>query len=96
MRANHLHRYKKVDLSRDKTKKYLVYMCVKPLCTHYLPMHLALGRECECNICHNIMVITNETLIHSGGGPAARPRCDNCVKKKITQEVEAIADFLKE
>jgi hypothetical protein len=94
--ANHLHRYKKVNLSRDKDKKYLVYKCVKPLCSHYLPIHLAEGKECECNICYNIMVITKETLTHSGGTPAARPRCDNCVRKRIKEEVTAIAEFLKE
>lgn len=94
--ANHLHRYKKVNLSRDKDKRYLVYKCTKPLCSHYLPMHLAEGKECECNICHNIMVITREVLTHSGGAPSARPRCKACVKTRVKEDVAAVADFLKD
>lgn len=93
--ANHLHLYKKVNLTRKKGKEpYLVYRCTKPLCPHYLPLDLAEGKMCECNVCGEPMVITRETLTHSSGNPMARPRCTNCIKRKNTDTVDAIAAFL--
>lgn len=94
--ANHLHRYRKVNLSNERDKKYLVYRCTKPACSHYVPLHLAEGKLCACNICGEPMILTRDVLTHSGGKPPARPRCGKCVKKRIPEEVTALADFLKE
>jgi hypothetical protein len=92
---NHIHRYRKLDLSRTKGKPYLVYSCIKPTCTHYLPIEQTLGKVCECNICNEPMIITKETLTHSHGGPMARPRCTGCIKRKNAPQMDAIASFLK-
>lgn len=92
--ADHLHRYKKVNLGRDG-KEYLVYRCTKPLCTHYLRIDMAEGVMCECNRCGNPMIIDREILIKSGGKPMAKPHCINCTKKK-QPNLEEIAKFLKE
>jgi hypothetical protein len=94
--ANHLHRYKKVNLARKTEEEYLVYKCTKPLCSHYAPMNLVEGKLCECNICGDSMIITREVLIHSGGKPMARPRCSGCIKRKKSETVDAIAAFLNQ
>jgi formylmethanofuran dehydrogenase subunit E len=93
--ANHLHKYKKVNLTRDKTKEpYIVYKCLKPTCTHYMPIELAEGNLCECNRCGEPMIITRAVLVHSGGKPMAKPHCPNCIKRRKSQDVETIAAFL--
>jgi len=94
---NHLHKYRKVNLTRDKKKEpFLVYKCVKPNCTHYIRMDVAEGLMCECNVCGDAMVITKEVLTHSGKKPMAKPRCINCIRRKKADDVESIAAFLAE
>lgn|SRR5215471_5492417 len=92
--ANHLHRYKKVNLSRKKDEPYLVYKCVKPACSHYVPINLAEGKLCECNRCAEPMIITKATLTHSNNKPMAKPHCPNCIKRKNADDVAALAEFL--
>lgn len=92
--ANHLHRLKKVNLSSDKANPYLVYKCVKPACSHYIPINLAEGKLAECNRCGEPMIITKAVLTHSGGKPMAKPHCPNCIKRKNEKDVAAIAAFL--
>lgn len=92
--ANHVHRYRKVNLSRKKSEPYLVYRCTKPACSHYLPLDLAEGKMCECNRCGEPMVITKETLNRSNGGAMAKPHCGNCIKRKSAETVDALAEFL--
>ena len=93
--ANHIHRYKKVNLSRDKENPYFVYKCTKPACSHYLPLDLAEGKMTECNVCNSPFLIAKEQLTRSGGKAMTRPRCTDCIKRKNTKEVEMMAEFLK-
>jgi|GEM_PF-3609558 len=93
--TEHIHRYKKVDLSRDKDKPYPVYKCVKPVCSHYMPMDLAEGKLCECNKCGEPMVISKITLRGNGGKPMTRPHCLQCIKRKKVENVDAINEFLE-
>lgn len=96
--TEHLHRFKKVNLTRDKKKDpFLVYKCTKANCTYYIRMDLAEGLMCECNVCCDAMVITKEVLTHSGRTqPMAKPRCPNCIRRKKANDVESIAAFLAE
>lgn len=91
--ANHLHRYKKVDIG-SINKPFLVYKCMKPACSHYIRMDLAEGKICECNSCNEPMLITKQVLRHSGNKPATKPKCPKCIKRKNNAEVEALAKFL--
>lgn len=94
--ANHLHRYKKKNIGVDG-KIYLVYICTKPACSHYIRVDLAEGKLCECNICHETMIINKVVLSHSTGVALVRPHCSNCTKrKKVThvEDVETITKFL--
>lgn len=93
---NHLHKYKKVDLSSDKDKSYLVYKCTKPACSHYVPLHLAEGKICECNRCGEPMLITKHVMTGSGKKPMTLPHCGDCIKRKkgTLDDVAAISEFL--
>jgi hypothetical protein len=90
--ANHLHKYKKVNLS--ETGEYLVYKCMKPACSHYVPIKLSEGKLCECNRCGEPMIITKSVLTHSNNKPMARPHCTGCIKRKNEKDVAALAEFI--
>lgn len=94
MASDHIHRYKKIDIGGE-TKEFFVYKCMKPTCSHYLPINLAEGQMCECNRCHEPMIITKKILTHSAGKPMTKPHCGACVKRKKSADVDAIAEFLK-
>jgi hypothetical protein len=91
--ANHLHRYKKVNLST--TGEYWVYKCEKPMCSHYIPINLAFGKLCECNRCHEPFIIGKIQLTGSNGRPMTRPHCVKCIKRKESDDAQKITDFLK-
>ena len=94
--SNHLHKYKKVDLSRKKGKDpFLVYQCQVPTCTHYIPITLAIGKVCECNRCGGVMVITKSTLTRSNGGAMLMPHCDDCIRRKNVETIIDVASFLE-
>lgn len=84
--ANHLHRYKKVNLGNDED--YFVYRCMKPACSHYLAVKLVENKLCECNRCHEAMVMTKEAM------QLTKPHCADCVKRKASKDVEALSKFL--
>jgi hypothetical protein len=91
--ANHLHKYKKVNIGSDGNE-FLVYKCMKPACSHYIRIDLSEGKLCECNKCGEPMILSKEILTHSGGKPMAKPHCPNCVRRKNADTVEAIANFI--
>lgn len=91
--ANHLHRYKKKNLGRNG-KEYLVYMCTKPACSHYIPMSQAEGKLCACNVCDEPMILDRVILTRSGGRPMTRPHCSECIKRKKAKDVATIAEFV--
>lgn len=92
--ANHLHRYKKVNIAGFGRPPYYVYKCMKPACSHYIRLDLAEGKLCECNKCGEPMIVSRVVLTHSSGRPMTNPHCTNCIKRKRTTDVEAINDFL--
>lgn len=96
--ANHLHRYKKVNLSRKHGEKYFVYRCMKPACSHYVPMHLAEGKLCECNRCGEPMIIGKFQLTGSSQEPMTLPHCVDCTKRKKTDDstITLVTDFLEQ
>lgn len=91
--ANHLHRYKKMDIGRNGNS-FPVYKCVKPACSHYVRVDLAEGKICECNKCGEPMLLTKAVLTHSGKKPMTKPHCSSCIKKRNAKDVEAIAGFI--
>lgn len=92
--ANHLHRYKKVNIAGFGRTPFWVYKCTKPACSHYIRMDLAEDKLCECNICGKPMIINRVIMSHSSGKPMTKPHCLDCTKRKKAKDVEAITDFL--
>jgi hypothetical protein len=87
--ANHLHRYRKVDLARKKgTEPFIVLKCMKPACYHYVPLNLAEGKLCECNRCGESMILNKESM------QLSRPHCISCIKRKKSNEITTISEFL--
>jgi hypothetical protein len=75
--SGHLHKYKKVNLSRNPGRKpFWVYKCIKPACTHYIRVELAENKLCECNRCGQTMLIGKQTL------QLTLVHCNECTKKK--------------
>ena len=44
------HYYRRVRMGKDK--KYVVFRCILPNCSHYVPKELAIGRQAVCWKCH--------------------------------------------
>ncbi len=86
-KRNHIHKYKRINLSNEG--EYLVLKCLKPDCSHYVPVSLAIGAICECNRCSRVMVIDKATIL------LALPHCKDCTKSKKSEQVADIAAFLE-
>lgn len=89
-----LHRYKKFDIGAFGKPPYFVYKCIKPGCSHYIPIALAEGRLCECNRCGELMVIGKQVMSQSSGSPMTLPHCADCTKKRKVVNVDTITEFL--
>lgn len=93
---DHIHLYEKIDL-RPKWKQiknpelppYLVFQCKKPACFHHIPIARALGKICECNRCHNPMILDKETIT------LTKPHCQDCIVRKNKPEIDKLAEFLE-
>lgn len=95
-KVNHVHLYKKVNLSRKDDKPYIVYKCLKPVCSHYIPLHLAEGKLCECYRCGNPFILTKLHLAGSNGRAMTRPHCIDCVRRRKSADVDALTDYFKD
>ena len=81
---DHLHKYKRFNIGASG-KEYLVFRCMMPGCTHYVPVEQALGRPCVCNRCNEPMILNKESV------KLSKPHCANCVERIIAGEpVKAI------
>lgn len=87
--ANHLHRYKKINIGGFGRPPFLVYKCTKPVCSHYVRVNLAEGKLCECSKCGEAMIIGKVTLTQTN------PHCLNCIKRRRPKDVETITEFLE-
>lgn len=95
---NHIHLYKRIDLvpkwkqikDPDKHQPYLVFICQKPACNHHVPINRALGKLCECNRCHNPMILDKETV------NLAKPHCQDCIVRKVKPDVDKLSELIKD
>lgn len=90
-KANHLHKYKKQNLSRNDGEPFLVLKCTKPDCTHYIAVRLAEGKMCECNRCGEPMFLTKAAI------ELTKPHCASCTKRRKIESdetVSAVESFL--
>lgn len=87
----HIHKFKKVNISTNPNKPYLVFKCIKPTCAYYISVALALNKLCECNRCHETMILSKDALI------LVLPHCSKCTKRRSGKgdDVEQITEFLR-
>jgi transcription initiation factor IIE alpha subunit len=91
---NHLHLYKKIDLvpkwkqTKHNREPYIVFICQKPTCTYRMPLNLAIGKLCECNRCHEPMILDKETVT------LTKPHCQNCIVRKAKPELDKLSELL--
>lgn len=90
-RPSHIHKYKRINLSRNPgVKPYLVFACQQPACGTYIAVGLIEGKLAECWICGDPFIIDKVSKYHS------KPHCSGCIKKKVKPHVEALGDLVKD
>ena len=67
-----IHKYERTKLG----KKYIIFRCMIPNCSHYIPESLIKGRISICWRCGEQFVIDREAA------ELARPHCKDCTKPK--------------
>lgn len=87
----HIHRYTRIDLSRDKNKpRVWVMRCNLPRCNSYTFMKTKMscpalkGKEALCNRCGEEFLLNKRAL------QMANPCCDGCVLKKDDNKKSAL------
>lgn len=82
------HKYERVEVG---TKGWVVYKCMLPGCSHYLPSaKLIVNKVSICwGICNNTAIYTQEDYEKK----LKHPMCDNCreVRRKQREELSKIA-----
>lgn len=87
-RSNHIHKFRRMDMSNNKEKPYLVYHCINN-CTSYFPISKTLGMVSICNRCNEPFLMGNVSITH------AKPHCNECTKSRKRAEAAKLAEFLK-
>lgn len=80
---NHIHKYKKTNISNKKNKKYFVWKCQLVDCTHYLTKQHVVGRKSICWVCGETCIVRKE----NDGSIRAKPHCPECIKVTKTKGV---------
>lgn len=102
---NHVHKYQRKDIGKGATrtkKVYVVYRCMLPGCSHYVPENQIEGRESVCWGCSKVLIVKAKH-----GWIREKPLCNTCrelrpngpqnapARRKETQvEAKVKEDFL--
>lgn len=71
-------------------KKFIVFRCMKPNCSHYVTPPLLEGKIAECSRCHEPFVCDKASK------HLANPHCIDCAQKKKKDIMGSTLDFIKE
>ena len=69
----HIHQYERTTVGTSGT--YMVMACTLPDCYHYVPMQMAIGKECRCYRCGNPFLLTPIIV-----NRLVKPHCNRCFK----------------
>ncbi len=86
---NHIHKFKRVDISADPKKEYIVFACQQPACSTYYTKILIEGKLCECWRCGDPFIIDRISATH------AKPHCSTCIKRRAKPEIADLADLIE-
>ncbi len=80
-KLKHLHKYERTEIGN---KGWIVYRCVLPDCSHYLPSaNLIIGKESLCHgICDGTVIYTQEDFNQK----LKRPMCLACREQRQKQK----------
>ena len=84
----HIHRYRRVNLSKTPGRKYPVYRCTLPDCNHYLTPELLVGKWGSCWRCGEKFIITGDLA------RLAKPHCKKCTREEEKPERVRVPDFM--
>jgi len=73
-KPEHIHKYSRVK----STNGNIVYRCMLPGCTHYVPKYLVKGRISLCHVCKEPMIMDSFAMRR------VNPRHVTCIKKSDT------------
>lgn len=76
---NHTHTYRRVEWGKNK---YVIYRCMEPTCTHYLPSHAILSKPTKCYACGAVFLITQDMISRK----TMKLRCEECKKSLYNRE----------
>jgi hypothetical protein len=89
-KTNHIHKYERVEVGK---KGWVVYKCVLPGCSHYLPVaNLMIGKESLCHgICEGTTIYTQDDYNQK----LKRPMCESCreLRKMQKMSVENVPEL---
>ncbi len=94
MTKQHVHKYRRVDLGRDKN--YWVMQCSLPGCNSYTPMRsklscpTLLGKVAICNSCGDRFLLDRRSL------RLAKPTCSSCVESPKQRELKKVAELFNQ
>ena len=87
LKPHRVHKYERVDISRDKAKPYWVYKCRLPNCPHYIVESLVWGRATICWRCDDEFIIDSPKL-----RGVKHPYCNDCKYKHHLAKPKPISD----
>lgn len=80
MSKTHVHQYRRATGRRTRenkdSKMQNYYKCILPDCTHYVRDFMILGKNCICNRCGKVFVLSNSLRLIGN-----IPHCKECTKK---------------
>ena len=89
--SKHIHKLKKVNLTRNPLKlPYWVLACQEPACSYYIAITLALGKMAKCWICSDPFLIDKVSIGHT------KPHCNDCIKRKVKPNVMKLAELVED
>ena len=84
-KKKHVHKYRRTTLGM---KKWKIFRCIKPGCSHYIDAGLIIGKISVCPRCGDPFIIDKSLSL------LALPHCHECtVKKKLPDR--KITDFIE-
>ena len=80
MTKKHLHKYRRVRQGKDK--KYIIFKCIEPQCSHFIRKDMIEGKLSSCNSCDSPFIIDKYAML------LAKPKCVSCrTRKDKTKQV---------
>lgn len=85
MPKSHIHKYKRATLGM---KKWKIYRCILPGCSHYIDATLIRNKISLCHRCNEPFIVENRLA------ELSEPHCFDCTEKRVTHS-KGLLDFIE-